>query len=93
MRLGLEQLLIEGNDAPISLIHVHEYRTFYLDNPTRDREPIEVEWKGVVPQREETFTPLHVYVIRNGRHRFIAAMLAGRKDILAEEVKHGTDRG
>jgi hypothetical protein len=53
------------------------YYQWYLDHPGEDREPITILECGA--DRDG-----RLYEIHDGRHKYFAASLAGRKDILAK---------
>jgi hypothetical protein len=76
VRLRLSQLLIEGNDAPFFFKDFEQYYATFCSQPDHV-SPIEVECAG-------TMGHMTVYVIRDGRHRFLAAIASGQTHIEAE---------
>lgn len=65
MRVTVGRLLIGDDHLPLAPDHVDRLRAGALV----DERPIEVEPAG------------EAFVIRNGRHRFLAAVLAGQLDV------------
>lgn len=81
MRIRLERLRIEGNEAPMHFGDFEMYYDMFRDNPSKV-EAIIVEECGA-----DRFGRL--YVIKDGRHRYVAAILTGMKDILAQYKEPG----
>jgi hypothetical protein len=76
VRIRLERLRVEAAGKPMSWPTFLGYYRWYDDHPDEDRDPIEVEECGSDRHGR-------LYVIRDGKYRFMGAMLAGRKDLLA----------
>lgn len=67
------QILI-GEDLPRDPVKVARYADLMATNPGQDLEPVMLELLPAVPD---------LYRIRNGHHRFVAGIIAGRPDLLA----------
>jgi len=74
-RIPLDQLLI-GEDLRRDADKVFAYMELLTRRPGHDMEPAIVEPAGIEG----------LYRIRNGHHRFLASVMAGRPDLLAVVV-------
>lgn len=77
-RIPLGHLVI-GEDLERDHVRILKYANLLEDKPDHDMEPAIVESVGK-----------NLYRIRNGHHRFLAAIICGRPDLLAVVISKRT---
>lgn len=76
MRVRIEDLRFGPNPPAGMNLLVLASLAYMLRSTTEDPEPVEVTWEPGLGWR-----------VHDGRHRALAAMLAGRPDVLCVEVR------
>jgi hypothetical protein len=76
VQLRLNQLVIEGAESPINPDTIAKNIGFLKMFPKMDLQPIEVEDTGAWCRELG-----HIFVIRDGKHRYISYLVAGRTSI------------
>jgi hypothetical protein len=74
--LRLNQLVVEGTDSPIRWFDIIHNVEWLRAHPDEDLDPIEVEETGAWCRELGC-----IFVIRDGKHRFISYLAAGRSHI------------
>lgn len=78
MRVRVEQVRVSANVPAGMNVLVLMSLTYMLRGTTEDPQPVQVRRDGT----DQSGQPL--YTIIDGRHRYMAAVVAGRHDVLVE---------